>query len=66
LIGLTLGLLGSIPLTGILESMMSTSGNDPVMFAAVTLLLLVVAITACLIPAHRATRIDPLIALRGD
>jgi putative ABC transport system permease protein len=65
-IGLTLGLVGSVPLTGILESMMRTSGNDPVMFAAVTILLLLVAATACLIPARRATRIDPLIALRAD
>jgi ABC-type antimicrobial peptide transport system permease subunit len=63
---LTLGLVGSVPLTGILESMMRTSGNDPVMFAAVTILLLLVAATACLIPARRATRIDPLIALRAD
>ena len=65
-IGLALGLVGSVPLTGFLESMMGTSGNDPVMFVAVTTLLLLVAITACLIPARRATRVDPLTALRAD
>jgi ABC-type antimicrobial peptide transport system permease subunit len=50
-IGLTLGLVGSVPLTGILESMLRTSGNDPMMFAAVTTLLLLVALGACVIPA---------------
>jgi putative ABC transport system permease protein len=65
-IGLTLGLVGSVPLTGVLESMLRTSGNDPVMFVAVTTLLIVVAIGACLIPAYRATRVDPLTALRAD
>ena len=65
-IGLTLGLVGSVPLTGILESMLRTSGNDPMMFAAVTTLLLLVALGACVIPAYRATRVDPLTALRAD
>jgi putative ABC transport system permease protein len=65
-VGLTLGLVGSVPLTGILESMLRTRGNDPMMFAAVTTLLLLVALGACVIPAYRATRVDPLTALRAD
>jgi putative ABC transport system permease protein len=42
------------------------SPNDPLILAAVSSLLAFVAVIACLVPAHRATRINPLLALRYE
>ena len=67
-IGLVLGLagayaVGSFVLAGVVAQV---SGTDTVVFVGVPILLAVVAITACLIPARRATRLDPLAALRTE
>ena len=64
-VGLGLGLLGALTLTRSLQSLLFGVGRyDVSVFAGVTMLLLAVAVAACYIPARRATRIDPMAALR--
>ena len=67
LIGAVLGLLASFGLTRVLTSVLFKVGpNDPLTFATVTLSLCVVALLACYLPARRATKIDPMEALRYE
>ena len=65
LLGIVLGLVGAAWLTGAMESLLfDVRPNDPLTFAIVSVLLLAVALTATYIPARRATKVDPMIALR--
>jgi predicted permease len=65
--GVVAGLIGSVMLTRFLETMLfDIQPTDPITFGALTTVLAVVALVACLIPARRATRVDPLIALRHE
>lgn len=67
LIGTMVGIVGGLALTRFLSKLVyGVRPNDPATFIAVTGLLLVVALAACLIPALRATRIDPMVALRFE
>jgi len=67
LVGLVLGLAGSVGTVRLLESMLyETDKLDPMVFAAVAGVLLVVAVGACMAPAWRASRVDPMSALRTE
>ena len=66
-IGVAIGGAASLGVTRFLGSMLyNVKPNDPLTLAAVTVLLLLVALAACYIPARRATRVDPLVALRCE
>jgi putative ABC transport system permease protein len=67
LIGLALGLVAAFSMSRVLIGLLhGVSPTDPFTFAGVSILLLAVALLACLIPARRATRVDPIVALRTE
>ena len=67
LIGLLTGLAGAITLTHLMETLLfEVRPTDPATLASVTAAILCVAILACLAPAVRATRVDPMVALREE
>jgi ABC-type antimicrobial peptide transport system permease subunit len=67
LLGLVIGLLIAVGATRLMTTLLfSVSATDPVTFASVSALLIVVALLACWLPARRAAKVDPIVTLRQE
>jgi ABC-type antimicrobial peptide transport system permease subunit len=67
ILGVITGIIGSVAITRVLSGFLfGIKSTDPITFLAVPLLLAMVALLASYVPARRATRVDPLIALRDE
>jgi ABC-type antimicrobial peptide transport system permease subunit len=65
--GLAIGLAGAIMLGRVMERFLyGVRSGDPLTLAAAVSVLMLVALTACILPARRATRVDPLVAFRSE
>jgi putative ABC transport system permease protein len=66
-IGLLVGFAGAIALSRVIRSLLfQVNASDPAIYAAVSILLVIAALLACWIPAHRASRVDPIVTLRTE
>jgi ABC-type antimicrobial peptide transport system permease subunit len=66
-IGLTIGLAGAFGVSRVMRTLLvQITPTDPLTFVVITALLTIVGVAACLIPARKATLVDPLVALRAE
>ncbi|HKP93632.1 MAG TPA: ABC transporter permease, partial [Chthoniobacterales bacterium] len=66
-VGLVLGFIGAIAMSRVIRSLLfGVSANDPIIYAFVTVVLIVAAIVACWLPARRASRVSPMVILRAE
>ena len=66
-VGIIIGEMASLVLTRFLRSQVwGVTNRDPITFAAVLAVLITIGLLACFLPAHRATKVDPLVALRYE
>ena len=67
LVGIAIGVLGAMGLTRLMaRQLFQVSTTDPLTFVAVAMTLVLVALVACYVPARRAAKVDPMVALRYE
>jgi putative ABC transport system permease protein len=67
LLGVAIGIAAALALTRLMSGMLyGITATDPLTFTVVALLFMVIALAACYIPARRAMRVDPMVALRYE